>query len=398
METLWDGVPLVRLPTVGRVPGALRFFWHVIQSDADVAWAMIWGWVGWCLLARKLLRGKPYVLWLDGYSHLAPWDATGWLRKALCELRYGLVLRGASIIYAEAPGNRELTQNALPHANLKLLSPGLWAKDLQRIEEQWARAAIEPQRGSVILYSGRIAETKRVDDLLHAFAALSDAFPGWTLDIRGDASDQLYLRRLVETVRAYGLADRVRFLPAEDGENVYRRFSECSVFCLPSAIEGFSTSIVEAMFFCGAIVAADSGWSSYQLQDGCGLIYRVGAVEELRDHLKALMESAYLREELRARAGENAGSLCVGAFLSGHAERSRWSGSKGAGVMLRLALAEAFSWPPSPARGLHEPAPWRLRGKLSRTVHLEIGRVKVAPRVSGPPRGASCCARRRHRL
>lgn len=302
LHELWECVPLIKAGRKGTFGGKILFTVQVLRSKADLAWCMVWGWAGWTLLLRRLACGKPYVVWLDGYSHRAPWDATNKLRTLWMELRYGLILRGASMIFAEAPQNLEYTRQALPSSPIRLLSPSLCAKDLDRIEQQWQAEGFAPDREPCVLYSGRLVEHKQVHCLIAAFAALAAEFPDWRLDIRGPADDQAYRQRLEDMVAGYGLQNRVTFYPPVYGEALYRHFRRSSVFCLPSRLEGFPVSILEAMFFGGAIVAAKAGWVEYQLDGGCGLMYASDDQAALTEHLRTLMSSSALRGQLMRKA------------------------------------------------------------------------------------------------
>jgi glycosyltransferase involved in cell wall biosynthesis len=299
LTRLWSLVELFKVPSEGLI-GMARFLKAVLLSEADVLWGMVWGWIGWALLLRRLIRGTPYVLWLDGYSHLAPWDVTNWRKRLLMELRYGLVLRGASRVFSEAAENLAHNKRTLPDANIQLLSPSLWIKDLMQVEAQWGGGGIA--REPLILYSGRILEHKQVHMLIEAFTAVASEFPQWRLEIRGSRPDGAYFERLERIVADHALDGRVVFCPAVSGEALYRRFRACSVFCLPSRLEGFPTTILEAMFFGGAIIAARAGWIGYQLEGGCGLVYPSDDIHTLREHLVATMSSPQLRATLMIKA------------------------------------------------------------------------------------------------
>lgn len=304
LNELWTNVPVIKTGPQKGLLGKIRFLVKVLCSNAGIMWCMIWGWVGWALLLRKLTRGKPYVVWLDGYSHLAPWDAKNRLQRLWMELRYGLVLRGASVIYAEAPQNLEYTRKALPKATVKLTPPSLWIKNMRQIERQWHEEGFDPLREPRIFYSGRLVEHKQIHYLITAFFNLADEFPDWRLDIRGPITDPLYKKYLDELIVRYSLQTRVSFYAPVYGEALYRHFRLSSVFCLPSRLEGFPTTILEAMYFGGAIVAAQAGWIEFQLAGGCGLMYPSGDQTALTQHLRRLMASESLRNDLMSKARE----------------------------------------------------------------------------------------------
>jgi glycosyltransferase involved in cell wall biosynthesis len=133
--------------------------------------------------------------------------------------------------------------------------------------------------------------------LIEAFNRLTVFFPNWKLEIRGPVTDPEYLESLKNLASQYGLEQQIQFLPALYGENLYRRYRSTSIYCLPSVFEGIPTTILEAMYFGGAIVAATSGHIKYQLDDGnCGLLFEPGDIDKLTEHLRHLMKSNMERD------------------------------------------------------------------------------------------------------
>jgi polysaccharide biosynthesis protein VpsI len=188
----------------------------------------------------------------------------------------------------------------------------LWQADLAEIEANWAAEGFAPEREEVILFAGRLIERKGVHDLIAAFARLADALPTWQLEIRGLPASEAYQERLERLIVQHGLAARVRLLPGLEGEDLYRRYRETAVFALPSAGEGIPTTITEAMYFGGAIVAGVSGAVPHQLENGrCGLLHQPGDLDALTGHLQSLMASAELREAQMARARQRMLDLFV---------------------------------------------------------------------------------------
>lgn len=93
--------------------------------------------------------------------------------------------------------------------------------------------------------------------------------------------------------------------PSLTGEALYRRYHQTSIYCLPSTGEGFPSTILEAMYFGGAIVAGNSGYVSYQLDDGrCGRLFRPGDIDALTEELTLLISSPEKRLECMKAARE----------------------------------------------------------------------------------------------
>lgn len=98
-----------------------------------------------------------------------------------------------------------------------------------------------------IITVGRVnLKQKRTDLLVKSFSLIKERFPDWVVEIWGELDlnfqDTQYIRRLIDDL---DLKDRIVLKgTTEDIEAVYR---SCSVFAFPSAYEGFSLSLIEAM-------------------------------------------------------------------------------------------------------------------------------------------------------
>lgn len=116
-----------------------------------------------------------------------------------------------------------------------------------------ARRRHVPPQHPTISYVGRLVEGKRVDVLLRAAATLQRDIKDISVIIVGDGSERERLESLASQLGVH--ARFTGFLPSDD--DVQRVVATSSVFCLPSAIEGFGLTAIEAMA-CGVpVVLAD---------------------------------------------------------------------------------------------------------------------------------------------
>jgi glycosyltransferase involved in cell wall biosynthesis len=136
-----------------------------------------------------------------------------------------------------------------------------------------------------ILYTGRLADTKRVGVLLEAAKILSDRDVGFQLSIVGDGPEMGQLRQSVELL---GMSDAVRFVGAVPLDNVLPWYEWAHCLVLPSLhSEGWPKSIAEGMCHGLLCLAVDHGQVSSMLS-GRGVLLQAGTAEEIADSLEAL--------------------------------------------------------------------------------------------------------------
>ena len=153
-----------------------------------------------------------------------------------------------------------------------------------------------------MLFVGRLAEQKRVDVLLEAFARLAGRRPDVALRLAGDGPERAALERRAARL---GLAGRVEWLGARD--DVPALLAEATVLALPSSGEGVPNVALEAMAAGVPVVATDIPGTRDVVADGAeGLLVPAGDAPALAGALERVLGDPALRERLgqagRARA------------------------------------------------------------------------------------------------
>jgi len=301
VNCFWNSVPVEKVFEKSKKRQLLKMasgFMKKKPNQVVISW--VWDWHCFFLALSKVLFNNHYAIVMDTYTFKASPNSVGRLKE---ELRYGFVLRNADIIMAETPACFNQAQKLLKRPHSMLVPSCFWKADFQSIEDAWAEENCTPVRRPVILYVGRVLKKKNLHDLITAFSRVSEKFQEWSIEIRGPVWDEGYFASLQALVTSLSLDDRVHFLSPVYGTELYRVYRESSIFALPSEAEGFPSVVLEAMYFGGAIVAANSGYVSYQLDEGnCGMLHASGDVDELTRCLGTLISSPETRQVYQEKA------------------------------------------------------------------------------------------------
>jgi glycosyltransferase involved in cell wall biosynthesis len=257
------------------------------------------------------LRGKPFVLWtgiwqrLGTPAHRLFFPLTRWFyRHADAVVVYGDHVRDYLIGEGVAAARIFTAHHAVDNDAYRRVLP---ADERTALRAQHGISAEQP----VVLYLGRLAAGKGLEELLAAFAQTSD--PQAVLLLAGDGG----LRRdLAQQAAALGIAERVRFAGYVATDGAWRYFAAATVGVLPSVTtaqfkEPWGLVVNEAFNQALPMIASDAVGAAAGglLRDQeTGLITAERDVPALTAAIDRLLGDAALRERLgRAAAAEVAG-------------------------------------------------------------------------------------------
>jgi glycosyltransferase involved in cell wall biosynthesis len=152
------------------------------------------------------------------------------------------------------------------------------------------------EKDGFILFAGRISPEKHVDVLLKALAPLRGIRP-MKIAIAGGSS---YSEDYIKLVKSLAWDDVV-FLGNVDRQVMAELFSNCYFYVLPSAMEGLSISLLEALSFGNCIVTTAIPENLEVIGDA-GFSFPVGDAESLRETAKQLLLEPALVDEYRRKA------------------------------------------------------------------------------------------------
>jgi glycosyltransferase involved in cell wall biosynthesis len=263
------------------------------RFDVVVA-SLPFAWIAGTLAAR--FEGVP-IIWRAGGARLSRWERAGlWALTRF--LRPDLLLcNGEAVKRTFAP---------LVPADVAIVQNGI---DWDRFGNgHGLRSPSKRPRGAkfVLGYAGRLAPSKRPEDLIALAARLAKAHPDLQLLIAGEGSSREQCERLARR----SSPDNVTFLGFVSDMPAF--FAACDAIVLTSQSEGCSTTILEAMASRKPVVVSDIPALRELVTDGeNGLVYPLGDVDALTSAVCRLVECPALCRVLGRRGHERAAQFTV---------------------------------------------------------------------------------------
>lgn len=155
-----------------------------------------------------------------------------------------------------------------------------------------------------IIYVGRIEKkTKRPHLLVEAFAQIAKEFPDWKVEIYGLAKYKDYNEEINSFIKAHDLENQVCLAGyAKDMEALYR---SADIHAFPSACEGFSLAIADAMALGLPHIGFKDAHSVNEIIVDGHNGFLADDVNDFADKLRRLMEDKNLRVQFGKNAHED---------------------------------------------------------------------------------------------
>ena len=163
----------------------------------------------------------------------------------------------------------------------------------------------------IVLYIGRIEETKGIFDLLHACTNRLSADLRTKLVYVGDGTDLARLRSLVSEL---GLGRNVQLLGMVPHRLLGGVIRQSTIVVTPTQTsfpEGRCMATMEGLIMGVPVVAPDWGPFPYLVKhEYNGLLYNADSIADLRFSIERVLDDASLRARLRTGARESGARLC----------------------------------------------------------------------------------------
>ena len=251
--------------------------------------------------SRASFLRKSLVLWLarrggahtifhlhgGGFRRYAQEEAGPLLRRWIRH-----TLEASSRVIALSPGWAAMVRECAPRARVEVLPNPV------RLGLASPTAPGRAEAGR-ILFLGRIAPAKGVDELLEACAGLAPHHPALRLVLGGTGELEWVQRRAAEL----GIAGRVETPGWLDDDARAAQLARAWLFCLPSHAEGLPMSMLEAMAAGVPVVATTVGGIPEAVGDGVeGLLAPPRDAAALALAIGRLLDDGGLRARLACAA------------------------------------------------------------------------------------------------
>jgi glycosyltransferase involved in cell wall biosynthesis len=246
------------------------------------------------LLAR--LQGVPVLLHIHGGRFAQFLDELNPVGAAVARW----IARRATRVVVLSESWRERLASRLPGASFAVVENGVPVpREL-------------PQRPDpppfVVLFLGTVCHDKGVEDLIRAAADHRDRA---RFVLVGPQDDRAFVARMRSLVAELGLVESVEFAGPAQGERKHEWLARAHVFVLPSRVEAFPVSILEAMAAGLPIVATAVGAVPTMIESGrSGLLVTAGDVASLSSAISNMLSD----RTLRARLAASARTECIQRF------------------------------------------------------------------------------------
>jgi glycosyltransferase involved in cell wall biosynthesis len=241
---------------------ARRVFGELWRSDFDVIDVLAFVFPA-CYSAwlAALMSRTPLVITWQQYFSSYLFDYFGYMKGFIARAleRGSLYLTRYHLVVSEHVKS-ELVRRGVPEKNITLIPNGV---DTERV------AAATPANVSWdVIFVGRLHYQKNPQLLLEAVAHACRTHPGRRVSLIGDGPEFSRLKKLTQELR---ISENVTFLgEIKDRDELYRHLKASKLFVLPSRLEGFPLTILEAQAAGLPVITTRTQWNdtSEYINDG----------------------------------------------------------------------------------------------------------------------------------
>jgi glycosyltransferase involved in cell wall biosynthesis len=226
----------------------------------------------------------------------APQKIAQMLKASTLTAFEGRLVRQCMAVIAVSGFTAETVRRLLsvPPEAVRIVRNGIDASEFERGDPALFREKFPVLGDKTILYVGRLERSKGLHYLMPAFARVLSRVPDATLAVVGRGSGE-YLRELMLGARSAGVSDRVVFTGRIPQDLLPHAYAASALVALPSLMEGFGISALEAMASRRPCVATRVGAIPEIVKHGeTGLLVKPADSDDLGDAMAALLSDPSL--------------------------------------------------------------------------------------------------------
>lgn len=168
-----------------------------------------------------------------------------------------------------------------------------------------------------VIYTGRLAEEKHVDDIIRAVALVKEKIPDISLAITGHGKAEKKLFSLVEELK---IKDWVKFLGFVDEKTYPLIYKASDIFAIMSTAESQSISLILAMASGLPVIGANARALPEFISKENGVVVEIGDYKTLAQEIIKIFSNPDLAKNL------GAGGLATAAKYSAPVIAKEWEG------------------------------------------------------------------------
>lgn len=299
--SLHDKIKRVRLTNLGASQNLFNAFKNgvsrvyllrhaIIESNADYVVSFIDKTNILTLLSCALTKQKVIISERTNPMHYSPGKVWSFLRDIIYKKAYRLVVQTDELaLWAEKRVSKNkiiVIPNALDKERLRIMS----GSEILKTNQVWKYR---------IIAMGRFSEEKGHDLLIQACAAVLPKYKNWGLELIGDG---ILKEKLIKQVHVAGIESQVYF--HGQLKNPFGVLKGADIFVLPSRVEGFPNTLMEAMGLALPVISFDcpSGPSELIEHNQSGILVPANDIQLMADAIERLINSPHLRQEMSQKA------------------------------------------------------------------------------------------------
>ena len=285
-----DGKPLERAAIAAR---GLRRFGELLARERRVAVHLHTAargnfWRDLPYMLATIAAGRPLLLQIHGAGFERFYDRCDSMARTVIRT----ILNRAAVVIVATDSRRSWVRSICRNANAVSVPNPAAGIDVTRV----------PERRNMVLFLGKLQQSKGIFDLLQAVAAVRATVPDVKLVCAGDG-ERIAVARHAERL---GIADAVKFTGWVGPSGKRALLENAALFALPSYDEALPMSLLEAMGAGVPAIASPVGGIQEVVVDGVtGFLVAPGDARTLERLLERLLTNQALAERVGAAARQS---------------------------------------------------------------------------------------------